>query len=103
MLTQRRVTMLPPPIRARPWAGRQLSSRRKAASALTLCWTQGLTPEQAAERFYILDADGLVTQKRGDALTDTVRPFARKEGEMEGARLEDVVKHVRAPPGSCLS
>jgi hypothetical protein len=62
---------------------------------------QGLTPEQAAERFYILDADGLVTRKRGDALTDTVRPYARAEEDLEGARLEEVVKHVRrAPPGA---
>ncbi len=62
---------------------------------------QGLTPEQAAERFYILDADGLVTRKRGDALTDTVRPYARAEEDLEGMRLEEVVKHVRcAPHGS---
>ena len=56
---------------------------------------QGLTPEQAAERFYILDANGLVTSKRGAALPDNVRPYARHEEDLEGLRLEDVVKHVR--------
>lgn len=54
-----------------------------------------MTPEQAAERFYILDADGLVTRKRGAALPDNVRPYARHEEDLEGLRLEDVVKHVR--------
>ena len=56
---------------------------------------QGMTPEQAAERFYILDADGLVTRKRGAALPENVRPYARHEEDLEGLRLEDVVKHVR--------
>ena len=56
---------------------------------------QGMTPEQAAERFYILDADGLVTRKRGAALPENVRPYARQEEDLEGLRLEDVVRHVR--------
>ncbi|KAK9842247.1 hypothetical protein WJX81_002558 [Elliptochloris bilobata] len=53
----------------------------------------GLTPEQAAERFYILDADGLITRKRGAALPDNVRPYARQEEDLEGLKLEEVVKH----------
>lgn len=54
-----------------------------------------MTPEQAAERFYILDADGLVTRKRGPALPENVRPYARHEEDLEGLRLEHVVRHVR--------
>ena len=57
-----------------------------------------MTPEQAAARFYILDADGLVTRKRGAALPENVRPYARHEEDLEGLRLEDVVQHVRADP-----
>ncbi len=53
---------------------------------------QGLTEAQARERFWILDADGLITKSR-QGLTAVVEPFARL-GETDGEGLLDVVKRV---------
>lgn len=55
----------------------------------------GLTPEQAASNFWVLDAEGLVTHKRTD-LEPHVQAFARWDPESpDGEKLEDVVKRVK--------
>lgn len=56
---------------------------------------QGLSPDEAASRFYILDSCGLVTKDRED-LPDHVAAFARKDGESrEGEKFMDVLKRVK--------
>eukprot|EP00951_Prasinocladus_malaysianus_P048280 scaffold656665_cov52-Prasinocladus_malaysianus.AAC.1 len=65
----------------------------------------GLTPEQAAGNFHIIDHKGLITQAREDLEQNTVAKtvltesfavkFARPETEHEGASLADVVKMVK--------
>ncbi len=59
---------------------------------------QGLTKEEARDRFWICDKDGLVTTKRDPASTmDVVKPFARKADEcIEGESLADIVYRVRS-------
>lgn len=55
----------------------------------------GLTEEQAQERFYILDAEGLITVHRKN-LDINVAPFARRDAESkDGERLVDVIKRVK--------
>ncbi|KXZ49163.1 hypothetical protein GPECTOR_23g9 [Gonium pectorale] len=53
----------------------------------------GLSPEAAASRFWVLDRRGLVTTKRPE-LTDHIRPFARREEELDGMGLMDVVNRM---------
>ncbi len=53
----------------------------------------GLTPEQARKRFWLVDSKGLVTTGRGDTLAEHKVPYAREEGYLE--TLLDVVKQVK--------
>lgn len=53
---------------------------------------QGLTEQEARSRFWILDAEGLITKSR-QGLTPVVEPFARL-GETDGEALEDVINRV---------
>ena len=59
-----------------------------------------MTPEDAAGLFYVLDADGLISKKRKNILElkenfYTIEDYARKETDMEGLGLLDVVKEVK--------
>lgn len=45
---------------------------------------QGLSPTEAASRFYVLDHNGLITEQRAN-LEPHVKPFARKDSESKGA------------------
>ena len=60
----------------------------------------GLTMEEASERFYILDKDGLISKDRKN-LSELERSFynlknfARKEADMEGMNVLEVVKRVK--------
>jgi len=60
----------------------------------------GLTMEEASERFYILDKDGLISKDRKN-LSELERSFynlkhfARKEADMEGLDVLEVVKRVK--------
>jgi malate dehydrogenase (oxaloacetate-decarboxylating) len=57
---------------------------------------EGLTPEEAADRFWFVDVDGLLVTSRGD-LTDEQRVYARAEDEMacwDGTGLAEVVRRV---------
>jgi len=61
---------------------------------------QGLTPEEAYARFYVCDADGLVTSKRvlddSNAGSRACKPFAEQRKDLpEGMQLADVVKAAR--------
>lgn len=58
----------------------------------------GVSARKALENFYILDDKGLISASRMN-LSPRVKPFARKETEMEGMQLLDVVKHVKP---SCI-
>ncbi|EHN12084.1 NAD-dependent malic enzyme [Patulibacter medicamentivorans] len=54
----------------------------------------GLDPEQARRRFWVLDVDGLLTEERDD-LTEEQRVYARPAGEPSGGTtLADVVRSV---------
>nr|AIT70139.1 malic enzyme [Scytosiphon dotyi] len=68
----------------------------------------GADPDEAAGKFWILDADGLITESRGNSVEKATRRFARKatppagegggKGDEEladGANVEQVVKKVR--------
>jgi len=59
-----------------------------------------VTMEEAAEQFYILDKDGLITKNRKNLSElersfHNLKHFARKEVQMEGDDVLDVVKKVR--------
>jgi malate dehydrogenase (decarboxylating) len=56
----------------------------------------GISPQEAAANFWVLDKDGLITQQRSN-LPDYVARFARPvgEGRGEGAGLLDVVEAVQ--------
>ena len=68
-----------------------LTNSRKALKSSGI-FGQGLSEQEARSRFYILDADGLITKAR-DGLTPVVEPFARL-GEGDGESLESVVCRV---------
>lgn len=58
--------------------------------------SQGLTPEEARARFWILDANGLMTKRR-EHLTHTQEAFARSTidpSDQEGESLINVIKRV---------
>ncbi|EID16817.1 NAD-dependent malic enzyme [Mycolicibacterium phlei] len=61
--------------------------------------TEGLTPEQAADRIWVVDIDGLLTDDRTD-LSPSQRRFAQPAAKVAGwglsepATLADVVHHV---------
>ena len=60
----------------------------------------GLTMEEASERFYILDKDGLISKDRKNLSElersfDDLKHFARKEADMEGMGVLDVIKRVK--------
>eukprot|EP00092_Neocalanus_flemingeri_P004184 GFUD01004499.1.p1 GENE.GFUD01004499.1~~GFUD01004499.1.p1 ORF type:complete len:635 (-),score=141.95 GFUD01004499.1:214-2118(-) len=60
----------------------------------------GLTMEEAAERFYILDKDGLISKDRSnlselDRIFYKLKDYARKETDMEGLQVLEVVKRVK--------
>ncbi|CAN0147411.1 unnamed protein product [Ascophyllum nodosum] len=60
--------------------------------------THGADPEEAARKFWIMDADGLITADRGDSVEEATRRFARPVGGDEvkdGAGVEEVVTEVR--------
>ena len=52
---------------------------------------QGLSNEEAARNFWVIDRDGLLVE--GTELRDFQRPYARRDAE-RGMRLEDVVRTV---------
>lgn len=55
----------------------------------------GLTPEEAADNFWVLDADGLITEERAD-LPAHVRRFARSdERGTDGERLLETIRRVK--------
>lgn len=54
---------------------------------------EGLTPEEAQRRFWVVDVDGLLTADRTD-LSDAQRAFVREESDLRGADLADVVRAV---------
>lgn len=54
----------------------------------------GLSEQEAASRFHILDNAGLITTARGD-LTHRIQQFARPETQNEGMDLLSVVKHYK--------
>ncbi|MEV5843560.1 NAD-dependent malic enzyme [Streptomyces sp. NPDC051985] len=57
---------------------------------------EGLSPTEAAARFWIVDVDGLLVRSRTD-LVDEQRLYARAEGDVTGWRgtgLAEVVRHV---------
>nr|AIT70123.1 malic enzyme [Desmarestia viridis] len=58
----------------------------------------GATPEEAAGNFWVLDADGLITEGRNASIEKATRRFARPAGDgtlEDGADVETVVKKVR--------
>ncbi|GBF98314.1 malic enzyme [Raphidocelis subcapitata] len=55
---------------------------------------QGCTPEEARRNFWVLSSRGLITSSR-EVIPSNVAPFARPEGELEGATLLEVVRHAR--------
>lgn len=60
---------------------------------------QGLTPDEARARFWILDAGGLMTKRR-DSLSHTQECFARSTtdpADQEGESLINVVRRVSFP------
>lgn len=54
----------------------------------------GLTEEEAHEKFWILDVDGLISTDRHTA-PDFVKPFARKETSLEGSNLLQTIKESK--------
>ncbi len=54
---------------------------------------EGLTAEEARERFWLVDSKGLVTTQRGDKLAEHKLLFARDEAPIDS--LLDVVNHVK--------
>ena len=55
----------------------------------------GLSSEEAAARFHILDANGLVTAARS-GLAEHVAPFARKDSaSVDGEKLVDVIRRTK--------
>ncbi|KAL4857038.1 NAD-dependent malic enzyme 2 [Chlorella vulgaris] len=54
----------------------------------------GLSQEEAASRFYVVDHKGLITAQR-DGLEDHLRPFARKDESIEAEAFIDVVRRVK--------
>lgn len=56
--------------------------------------TYGLSASAACSNFWMLDSEGLITQKRGDRLRDHVRPFAQADQQFEGEKLLEVIKRV---------
>ena len=55
---------------------------------------EGMTEEEARERFYVVDKDGLLGSERDEMSTDQ-RPFARKDLS-DGMSLIDVVRESKA-------
>jgi len=60
----------------------------------------GMTKEEANQRFYVLDKDGLISQDRGnieelESNFDNIRDYARSETDLEGSSLEKVVAEVK--------
>ena len=53
----------------------------------------GLSPEEAASRFHILDAGGLIAASRPQ-LDPLVKPFARKDAMSRGERTAQLVMSV---------
>ncbi|KAG1681504.1 hypothetical protein FOA52_014010 [Chlamydomonas sp. UWO 241] len=56
---------------------------------------QGLTFEEATQRFWVIDNQGLITNARDADLPAHVRPFARDNTGHEGESLVDVIKRVQ--------
>ncbi len=54
----------------------------------------GLSAENANDNIYILDVNGLITYSR-ENMRSNVRPYARKETDLEGISLEDLVKKIK--------
>lgn len=59
-----------------------------------------MSKEEANQRFYVLDKDGLISQDRGnieelESNFDNIRDYARSETDLEGSSLEKVVAEVK--------
>ena len=68
--------------------------------------THGLTPDEAYERFYVVDKSGLVTSARelkdGAPGVNDLRPFASSRKNVtttEGMKLADVVRLAKPTVG----
>jgi len=58
----------------------------------------GLSPEEAYKRFYIIDKDGLITRERDldGPGTEPLKPFVRVRSDLpEGTKLLDVIKQAK--------
>lgn len=54
----------------------------------------GLSDMQAASNFWVIDEKGLITQSRNQ-VPNRMRPYLRRETEMEGIGLEELVRTVK--------
>jgi malate dehydrogenase (oxaloacetate-decarboxylating)(NADP+) len=55
----------------------------------------GLSKEETAKRFWMVDSKGLVTKNRGDQLDEHKLAFARDDVEVQQKTLLDVVRYVK--------
>ncbi|QDZ23548.1 NAD-dependent malic oxidoreductase [Chloropicon primus] len=55
----------------------------------------GLSEEEARERFWILDEDGLITRGRPGNVPSFVKPFSRKDAGMEGQDLLSTIREAK--------
>lgn len=66
----------------------------------TLIEKYGMDPKAAAQCFYVLDKDGLITKARKNIkelsqFFDDIEQFAKEDVSMEGASLINVVKNIK--------
>lgn len=56
---------------------------------------EGMTPEQAAKNFWMVDVNGLLTQRRSALFPGQERYARHGQDIAEGASLADVIRHVK--------